>query len=553
MPRGYVRRSGARYGRLPRSYAKLAKSVYGNDSKMARRFPSSAYGRAYFLRGSNRSLNLFGPSAREASDMQKENRRDMHYRGRGMYTGGGEYEGCGGYKIGKALAKFGRGKFAQTLKNAALDRLSSGIATFGGGGLYTGQGEYTTNSLVNGSDEVPAVISSAADETGAVTVSRKEWVMDIYGPTNAFNVQGFAINPGIEQSFPWLSQIAQNYEEYELKQLIWFFKSTTTDIGSSTTGQCGTVVMCTNYNAGAALFSDKQIMMEYDGASSCKTTESMMHGVECDPDKLSGPTGYFVRSNNVVTGQDIKSYDHGIFQLAVANSPVGFQNQTIGELWVSYTVELRKPKFYVGRGLGISQDLFCSGGGETASLPLGTASLMLYGQANNIGCRIESNPATLPAGLTVASGQIAITFPASFGGTVEIRLLLDGFTTSGGWNGATGIQKSGNVATVSDIYATSSLAGRTPHFYVINNDAVGGTNGILIVHMKISPAANGLDNMVVLSVNPANITTAPGQTYLTIKEYNGGFSYKANNIGPAGQQSDAPILVDINGTPKVPV
>jgi len=145
--------------------------------------------------------------------------------------------GRGAYSIGKKLNKFSRGKIGRGLLNvgaAALDPYSGGMASealemsgrgiYTGGGIYTGQGEYETNTLINNNnpDQIPQ-FSSANDETGAITISRKEYVADIYGPpsSTAFQIQSYAVNPGLEQSFPWLSQIAQNYDEYDMIQLIY--------------------------------------------------------------------------------------------------------------------------------------------------------------------------------------------------------------------------------------------------------------------------------------------------------------------------------------------
>lgn len=456
--------------------------------------------------------------------------------------------GRGAYNIGRALNKFSKGSTGRSLLRAgaaALDPYTGGLAStaldMSGRGMYTGHGEYETNSLVGGgvAPEVPQV-SSIADETGAVTVSRREYLCDIYGPTTSFNVQSYSLNPGLETTFPWLAQIASNYDEYEIQQLIFTYRSTTTDVGTTTTGQCGTVIMCTNYNAAAAPFTDKAVMMEYDGAMSCKTTESMIHGVECDPAKLSGSAGKYVRSNPVLTNQDLKSYDLGLFQIAVANSPTGFENQTIGELWVSYTVTLRKPKFYTSRGLAITRDIFVSGAGtETSALLLGTDAALLRGQQNNLGAAIACN-----------SQQIQITFPAHYAGFVQILLLSEGVTTNAScFNVPTSTECIGNVALVSDIYGTQRTTTDSPasSCYTIHAQPASGQL-MFMVHLKVSPASDGVDNKYLLTYVSSTITVAPNQSQLVIEEYNSGFSYAAQNLG----SSYAPILVNASGQIVVP-
>lgn len=523
--------------KLSKKDAKTLKSY----KRRLKRFPPSDYAHIAYKRGTiPLMLQQFGASYAEASPEQREARKAMGMSGRGAYSVGRNWR-----RFSQGLGLTGAGN---RLVRAGTDVITNALS---GSGMYTGHGAYAGNSLVAGgemTDDVPHV-SSAADETGAITVSRREYVADIYGPTTPFNVQSYALNPGLEQSFPWLSQIAQNYEEYEFQQLIYTYRSTTTDVGTTTTGQCGTVIMATNYNAAAAPFSDKVVMMEYDGAMSCKTTDSMIHGVECDPLKLSGPAGHYIRANPVVSGQDLKTYDHALFQLAVANSPAGFQNQTIGELWVSYTVILRKPKFFVSRGLGITRDVFVSGNGtETTTALLGSIASLLYGQQNNLGSRID-----FPA-----ASQIRITFPAAYAGSVEIQLLTEGFTCAAGQNPFTSVVTyTGNIVGSADLYGGGGTAvDDTPRSIVVPHTAAGWTitgsqtSACLLLHVRITPATNGIDNTVVL--NTGTLLTAPTQSSLTIQEYNGGFSSRALGIGPSGAQSDAPILVNAQGVIVVP-
>jgi len=451
--------------------------------------------------------------------------------------------GRGSYKFGRAVQRFGQGKFGRAMKGHALSLMDTGVGMVTGQGMYTGRGSYTDNALIDTglgvAEEVP-VFASAGDETGMVCVSKKEYICDIYGPSQSFNVQSFSLNPGLESTFPWLSQVAQNYDEYDFKQLMFTFRSTTTDIGSSTSGQCGTVIMATNYNAAAPSFADKVSMMEYDSAMSCKATESMRHGVECDPAKLSGSEGKYVRNNPVVVAQDLKTYDHALFQIGVANAPTAYINQSLGELWVSYTVELRKPKFYSAKGLGISQDLFVSGTGtETTSLWLGSQAGLLRAQQNNIGTRVTIDP-----------NLITLTFPASYSGFLEIKLVVEGINAPAGW--LLTQTNLGTVRGVSDLYAGGGGTGDVPDTFQANNAVATGVDGrvILIKHISVEIAANGVNNQWILGYSTA--TTAGNQAMLTISEYNPGYSYRASNIGPVGVQSQAPILVNQEGVIVVP-
>jgi len=448
--------------------------------------------------------------------------------------------GFGAYKIGRAINKFGRGQVGSALKGATVNALRK----MSGQGLYTGMGDFEevgipgpsipANELIPGKSDLAMIpsFSSSGDETGALTISHKEYIGDIYGPVAAFNVQSYPINPGLESTFPWLSQIAQNYDEYTLHQCIFTFRSTTTDIGTSTNGQCGTVVMGTNYNAAQPAWRDKVTMMEYDAVMSGKATESLLHGVECDPAKLSGSDGKYIRNSPLVGAQDVKTYDHGLFQLAICNSPVGYQNNSIGELWISYTVTLRKPKFFTARGLGISQDIYVSGNGtESATFLLGSQDRLLKAQANNINVNVD---------ITLAN-TIALTFPAAYTGYLAITLLVEGTTMGSTTVGASAIL--GNVTYISDMYGANQTVGDSP------GNQAGCSNATQVMwlgHVFVQNSTNGTENKLTLTTVPG--TALPTQAQLKIQEYNSGFSYRAANIGT----SDAPILTTAAGQVIVP-
>lgn len=500
-------------------YYRVGRASIKEIARLRRKFPRSEYGLQAFKRGVDTSI--FGETAALANEEQKARRKEFGYTGRGGYI--------------KMWNKTGLGK---TVAGA----LRSQIKRYTGSGMYTGSGAYQTNSLISdGSNPIVPEFSPEPDESGTVVISRREYISDIYAPaiTVPFSIQRFPLNPGIESTFPWLSQIAQNYDEYELEQCIFTFKSTTTDIGSSTTGQCGTVIMATNYNAAAPNFDDKSVMMEYMGAMSCKTTESMQHGVECDPAKLSGSPGNYVRSNPIVSGQDLKTYDHGSFQIAVANTPSQYANNTLGELWISYTVKLRKPKFFVGRGLGISRDILVSQGGfgtGTATLNFGSSANWLYGQQNNIGIAIRSSGTY--GGLTATNANPVYIFPAQFAGHLQIMYASEGTTIS--FTTFPTISIGGNVTNVPDMYGSNQGVSTNPSNVL---GAAGTAQCVCIYHVKVSPATNGIDNAFQL-VGSWQGTTALSQATVEVCEYNAGFSYKGNGLG----SSDSPILVNAQGT-----
>ena len=353
------------------------------------------------------------------------------------------------------------------------------------------------------------MFSSAGDEAGALTVSHREYIGDIFAPASAsvseFTVQSFPLNPGLEQTFPWLSQIAQNYEEYEMKQCVFEFVSTVQDINSSN-GQVGTIISATQYNASKPDFKDKPAMAAYAHSVSGKSTDNQTHGVECDPSKLSGSEGKYVRANPVMTGEDLKTYDHGRFQLATHNIPAAMASGTLGELYVSYTVCLRKPKFFTGRGLGLTRSLYIgdltAGSGNTAALPFGTDAGALTAKQNNLDVLVER-----------ASNSVKLTFPAYYGGVLSVAFCVEGSSLVGNLPGSPTF--GGNVSGVADIYAAGSGGGDSPS---ANLDIHTNYRTYLECHIRVEPSTSATDN--TLTIVPAITGGTVNQGTINISEYN---------------------------------
>lgn len=496
-------------------------------AKINARFPYADYGRIYVRRGTDSNLERFGATYRQANEEQRAARRDSGYYGRGLYKGRGGY-------------------WAQTLggsKGGFWDRLEDAITPIVPGGsliskgaetlhrAMRGRGVYTTNDTIQGSGSAFSAprFTERTDGGTGVVISHREYVCDVYGPdvtSLPFENQVFPINPGMERTFPWLSQVACNYEEYELLQCIFTYKSTTTDIGSSTTGQCGTVVAATQYDVSDEPFSDKESMLRYALSASCKTTDNLLHGVECDPSKLSGAPGKYIRNTPVLLNQDAKDYDHGVFNLALANIPAAYANQSLGELWISYTVRLRKPKIVSAKAYNIERSVFASGGSSVSSTAnpifvgllndLGATSPFLSGQQNSLDVLVQPGlPA--PGGAPPApysvnyvwANMCSFTLPSYYGGNLEILVKMDfpslvtPTVTTGAALGPMGFQMTGNIRLINDIPVRDTVAG--PTSWVAYSQALCNpqqpaivTQYIFRLHVDVGIATGGVDNVISL-------------------------------------------------------
>lgn len=277
----------------------------------------------------------------------------------------------GGAMAGKAIA----GPLGGFLGSLA----GKGLATLAGFGAY----KVKSNSLMIDEGQSPAVMHS---NSASCRIRHREYITDIIssGTANTFKLQNFFINPGLGTVFPWLSALAQQYQEWVPKGIVFEFKTLSADaIASSTNNTLGGIIMSTNYNSAATNFVNKQQMDNTEYTTSCKPSESIYHAIECAPHQNVMPDMY-VRTGAVPSGQDQKTYDLGNFQ--IASFGVQGTSVVLGELWVSYDVELRKPILTAASGADVLTDHYVLGT-VTNAHPLGTASVLRAG--SSIGGTID--------------------------------------------------------------------------------------------------------------------------------------------------------------------
>jgi len=243
--------------------------------------------------------------------------------------------------------------------------LGSGIGQIFGSGDYQVVGPSPAyNVLMN--TQTPKF--SSTKQTNIIC--HREYLGDITG-TASFSLNTYPLNPCISSTFPWLSTIAQNYQEYKFHGLIFEFRPLITDF--VTNGAPGVVIMATNYNADALPYTTKQEMENSEYAVSVKPTRELMHGVECDTNQTVLPQLY-VRTGNPPANQDLRLYDLGLFQFGTQSNPV----QNLGELWVSYCVEFFKPVLPIDVGGNVLSALI-SRSTVSPTAPFGGIGLSITG------------------------------------------------------------------------------------------------------------------------------------------------------------------------------
>jgi hypothetical protein len=262
--------------------------------------------------------------------------------------------------------------------------------------LLLGFGDYTveTNSIMAaGTDgeignEVPLIENSKCSNI----IHMREYMGDVLSSTKEFQSQTFPINPGMSETFPWLCNIANNYEAYRLRGMVFEFVEEASSYAN--VAGLGYVAMSTQYNSLQEPFGDKKSMLNHEFASSRATNKSFIHPIECKKNQLV-LSELYTRPGTPPNDSDLRFYDVGVLNLAVGGQ-VG-DNQVIGELWNSYEIEFYVPKTSSTSGVNVAYFQAQDTAVTTEALPVLANSII--DPASNLGVTMSAgNICTFPNG-----------------------------------------------------------------------------------------------------------------------------------------------------------
>jgi len=245
---------------------------------------------------------------------------------------------------------------------------------------WLGYGTYKVgkNSLMDSSNQsIPMMHSSGQ----SVVVRHREYVGDIKSSLLYSKQMEMALNPGLSASFPWLSSVARQYQEYTWRGMVFHFIPTVGDAVSTAVPVFGNVMMHTEYRVTAPAPANKAELLNEYFSSDARPCESFIHPIECDPRENPYNVQY-VRTGPVPYGEDAKTYDLGMFR--AYSQGQGANDAILGEIWVSYEVELRKPQLSAMSGDGALLNIK---GTISTTLPLGTA---VTNNFNTLGITVSS-------------------------------------------------------------------------------------------------------------------------------------------------------------------
>jgi hypothetical protein len=163
--------------------------------------------------------------------------------------------------------------------------------------------------------------------SGGVVVKHREYIGEVVGNTT-FAAQSYQVQPGLSQSFPWLAGIANNFEKYRIRSLKLEY------VNVSATSERGRITLAYDKDPLDEDPVGKVDLFAYEGAEEGSVWSPLSLTIPCKNEEL------FTRSGTV-TGTDLKTYDFGRLVVGASNTS---DTQTVGELFLSYEIELITPQ-----------------------------------------------------------------------------------------------------------------------------------------------------------------------------------------------------------------
>lgn len=358
------------------------------------------------------SLELAAYRAGKAARKKTGGKKKNVVTGRGAYTrknvrpvrsvrGRGAYELKGGFNFGHEDSWF-RGSVGGYY-NSAPDS------------VVTGRGAYTIKRNTLWEGQGAPMIENITN--GPVVIRHREYIGDMTCPVGSpspFNIFfEEPINPGNPNMFPWLSQLAPMFQEWEALGMIFEIRTMSSDYTSNVS--MGTVFAAADYNVQAAPPVNKQQLENMEYSQSCKPSCSILMPIECSPVKTVATHLYIAPDLNY-GGGDPQFYDLAQVFLGSQGLPnTGGVVGTIAELWVSYEIILFKPKISIGVDSGEEAGWYIPD--PTVDAPLGSNRIAFQGNQSPF--------------IKLVADEQAIYFPSVPNQTYTIDYYLSADTMSG--------------------------------------------------------------------------------------------------------------------------
>jgi hypothetical protein len=290
---------------------------------------------------------------------------------------------------------------------------------------------------------------------GGLRVSHSEYFSDIGTANFAWTLTAnspYAINPGNESMFPWLTEIAQRFETYQFHMLRFRYEP----MVATTVG--GAIYMAVDYDSTDPAPTSKLNMLSYKSAVRGPVWESISN--HCDLKDLGQIKQRNTLNQPPPIGQDPRLYNAG--NLWVAYDSVNPASN--GELWVDYDVEFQTPQLTtvdapttisLAAGQVASNPLLGAIVSSAAKIPLASVGLDTTGTARLIINKTGQYLYDSVLGTTTTGNNVADIFTGISGVTTALSSALP--FTSAAATSIGAVNKTGYILNVTQAPATLGL------------------------------------------------------------------------------------------------
>jgi len=400
-------------------------------------------------------------------DKQKQSTQQVTLLGQALRSLGG----LGGGAIGSMLGSPSTGSAVGSSLGAAISK-------------WLGAGDYTvgTNSVVRSSLKAASSVPMMHADGQSIIVRHKEYLGEVLSATSFTVQQSFPLNPGLQSTFPWLAGIAVKFQEYRIKGMVFHYIPTSGSAVSSTNAALGSVMLQTSYRSTDAPPTSKVEMLNEYCSNEAVPCEPFAHPIECDP-KENPFNVQYVRSGPVAPGETQLMYDLGQTHVAVAGCQTA--GNVLGDLWVTYEVELKKPM--VSSNVTNSV-LSCSNWFNSGLSPSAIFGTTQYTASGSLSAMTLNNTITFPKG---SVGRYQIWFSCNGGGVT--------LTTP--------------TVTVTNAVSVRPIEGQSAFLFSFNTTSTSNT--FLLAVEITSPTSNAT---VAFTFGGSPVWTGATSSYLTITE-----------------------------------
>jgi len=289
----------------------------------------------------------------------------------------------------------------------------------------SGQGDYSVVPQFTGRNLDGTRINLAQNKQ----MIRSEVFFNVLSPLTVGqqSIQEFTVNLGLDEMFPFGSQIANNYRKYKITQLAFQYKNMLAQ--SLTTVQVGQVTLQWNPDVNEENDTTTNMQALNDqGSVTVNANEDATIFCEADPNRGAAVGFLNVRNKDLRATQDANDFDFGKLVVTLQGFPLA--NVLIGRLSVMYCVELSHEIINTSMGNSIDTDLFLRPSSEapgTALVPIpvsmSSAAFVSFNSIlaseNNVGCSLFVPDAT------IALNAFGIQWPSTSFGYYEVKVLIE--------------------------------------------------------------------------------------------------------------------------------